>query len=446
MSIASPSTGDQQPTVANGRLPVAIDKSTHPLAQVLRKEWLDLRRDHRWLLLLGITLAMLAGALWLGLAHTHRLSHQLAHAEAGDRHVWTQQGSKNPHAAAHFGQYAHRPTTALMVADPGVTSFVGTVVWLEAHRRNDARFSSARDDAAGLRMGQLHLAFIWQTVLSLVALLLGHAAWATEREQGTLRQLLSLGVRPIHLMLGKALACMAVLGALLVLAGAGLGLGLWAGGAGLAPDRDDALRLGSLLLIYALYLGAFVLLPLAVSAFCRQPRTSLMVLVALWMAQVALAPRAVGEALRLADPLPTAQTFRAAIAADRSRAFGHDEQHPAFIAFRDRVLKTYGVQRLEDLPVNLRGLALRADDEAGYGVYEHHFGQLHAQLQRQDGWRATAGLAFPLLAVQSLSTALAGTDNRHHHEFLAQAEQHRRVIQTAISQDLIDNARPGDGG
>jgi ABC-2 type transport system permease protein len=39
--------------------------------------------------------------------------------------------------------------------------------------------------------------------------------------------------------------------------------------------------------------------------------------------------------------------------------------------------------------------------------------------------------------------AMAGTDNRHQHHFVRAAEEHRRRIQTATSQDLIDNAKPG---
>jgi len=40
--------------------------------------------------------------------------------------------------------------------------------------------------------------------------------------------------------------------------------------------------------------------------------------------------------------------------------------------------------------------------------------------------------------------AMAGTDNRHHHHFVRAAEEHRRLIQTAASQDLIDHAKNGD--
>ena len=108
------------------------------------------------------------------------------------------------------------------------------------------------------------------------------------------------------------------------------------------------------------------------------------------------------------------------------------------------MLKQYRVERVEDLPVSFRGLSLREDDEAGYMIFDRHFGRLQAQIERQDAWRAVPGLVFPMLALQPVSMAMAGTDNRHHHHFVESAEKHRRLIQTAASQDLIDHAKNGD--
>lgn len=413
------------------------------LRLIMAKEWAEMRRDARWRVMLAVTLALMLAALVLGLQNTHRLAHAQAHAQEGDRQVWTAQGAKNPHSAAHFGQYAYKPVGPLAVAEPGVDAFVGQAVWLEAHRQNETLFRAARDGTLAARMGQLNLAFVLQTVLPLMALLLGHAAWAGEREQGTLRQLLSLGVRPTQLLAGKALAALTVLMGLLLLAGAGLALGLWLGGEGLQFNADQAWRLLGLLAGYGLVLAGFVMLALAVSAAVPNPRLALVGLLAFWLLNSFLVPRWVTETVRVTDPLPTAQAFRAAIAEDKKKLFGHDDKHPAFIAFRKQVLAQYGVARVEDLPVNFRGLSLRADDEAGYRINDSHFGRLQAQIEAQDSRRAAAGSVFPLLALQPLSMAMASTDNRHQHHFVQAAERHRRIIQTATSQDLIANAPPG---
>ncbi len=195
---------------------------------------------------------------------------------------------------------------------------------------------------------------------------------------------------------------------------------------------------------YTLYLLGFLALALAVSARARSSRAALVGLLVFWLLNSFLVPRWVTDVVRNADPLPTALAFRDAIAEDKKKLFGHDENHPGFIAFRDRVLRQYNVNRVEDLPVSFRGLSLREDDEAGYRMFDRHFGRLQSQIERQDAWRAAPGILFPMLALQPVSMAMAGTDNRHHHHFVRAAEQHRRLIQTAASQDLIDHARNGD--
>lgn len=418
-------------------------RAAHPAWLVFCREWAEWRRDARWRWLLALTLVLMGTALVLGLQSSARLAHLQAHAAEGDRAVWLAQGAKNPHAAAHFGQYAFKPVGPLALADPGVDAYVGQAVWMEAHRQNESQFRPARDGTLAARLGQLSLAFVLQTLLPLVALLLGHAAWAAEREQGTLRALLALGARPLQLLAGKSLAVCSLVGLLLLVAGGGLGLGLILAGQGLAAEAGAGWRIAGLLGVYGLYLGGFVALALAASAALRDSRLALVLLLGFWLINAFVAPRWASEAARAAVPLPTAAAFRQAITEEKRRSFGHDEQHPAFVAFRERVLREHGVSRVEELPFNFRGLALREDDRIGYLVFDRHFGRLFERIEAQDRQRARAGLVFPLLAVQPLSMALAGTDNRHQHHFLVSAEQHRRLIQDLLSEHQMRHAGSG---
>jgi ABC-2 type transport system permease protein len=409
-------------------------------AAIAAREWRDLLRDTRFRVLVGLVAALLLAALAFGAARSERLEHEQSHASETDRRIWNAQGSKNPHAAAHFGQYAFKPAGPLALADPGIDPYTGSAVWLEAHRQNELQFRAARDAGLTARFADLSLALVLQLVLPLLAILVGFAAFAGERERGTLRQVLSLGCRPRDLLAGKALALGGLLAALLL--PAALGVALLA--LGHAQPVQQLLRLCGLLLGYALYLGGFALLALAVSALCRSSRAALVVLLAFWLLNGFIAPRVATDLARTAQPLPSAQEFRRAIAEDRRKSFGHDPRHPAFVAFRDEVLRSYGVARLEDLPVNFRGLSLRRDDENGYAIFERHFAALQARFERQDSLRAAAGPLLPLLAIQPVSMALAGTDNRHQYHFAVAAEAHRRAIQTLASDDLIRNGRYGD--
>ncbi|MBX6312386.1 MAG: ABC transporter permease subunit [Isosphaeraceae bacterium] len=196
---------------------VPAGRAGSPAWAVARKEWTELARDARWKALIGVTLLLRRASLALGLLRLQRFE-RAHHAAAGDRRVWTAQGAKNPHSAAHFGQYAFKPVGPLAVAECGVDEFAGNAVWLEAHKQNGAQFRTVRDGTLTARMGRLTLAFVLQAVLPLMAILLGFAAFSGEREAGTLPQLLSLGVRPRDLLLGKGLAGGMVLLGLLALA------------------------------------------------------------------------------------------------------------------------------------------------------------------------------------------------------------------------------------
>ncbi len=409
---------------------------------VAGKELLELWRDRRALWLLALTLLLMAGALAFGALQHERIDRERAAAAAADRDIWTSQGQKNPHAAAHFGQYAFKPESPLALADPGIDAYVGTAIWLVAHEQVEAQFRPARDGNVAARLGSLSLAFVLQTVMPLLAILLGFSAFSGERERGTLRQLLSVSASPLDLLAGKTLASLTVMAALLVPALAGVLLCVWLSA---DPDHlaiaDQFWRAGALALGYGLYLCGFCLLTLGVSAAVGTSRTALILLLTFWLANCFIAPRVMTDVARSAVALPTALEFRKAMADDRGKSFGHDENHPAFIAFRNEVLKKYGVGRVEDLPVNFRGLSLRKDDENGYAVYDKHFLALHTAFDKQDRIRAAPGALFPMLAAQPWSMSFAGADSWHQFDFVAAAEAHRRSIQTIVSGVLIGAGR-----
>lgn len=425
-------------TIAPGRARAAT------ITTIARKEMLELWRDarSRWA---GALLALLMlTALLLGWQQMQRIELEQQSALATTYRQWLDQGDKNPHAAAHFGQYAFKPANPLSFADPGVTPFVGTTVWLEAHKQNEFTFRPARDETSLQRFGDLSAGFVLQVLMPLFVILLAFGAFSGERERGTLRQLLSIGVRPVQLLVGKALAIAAMLGMVLLpmaLAGA---IALASVGTTDEAASGNMVRMAFMALGYAVYLGGFCALTLGVSAALPSSRQALVALLAFWVANSFVAPRVMVDFARQLNPTPTSVEFQQGIAAARSSAFGDDEKHPAFAAFRVRVLKEYGVARVEDLPVDFRGLALREDDENGYRVYDRLFGELWERYAIQERIRALAGLAFPLAAMQPFSMGMAGTDTAHHNDFAQAAESYRRQIQTAMSDDLIRHRKNGD--
>jgi ABC-2 type transport system permease protein len=246
------------------------------------------------------------------------------------------------------------------------------------------------------------------------------------------------------LLAGKGLAIMAVIGALLLPAGLLGGIAL-----GFSSNHhvimENLLGRGVWLILgYTLYLTGFTALALGVSAAGSSSRKVLIVLLAFWVMNSFVVPRVMTDLARRVIPTPTAVEFKKGLVEARKASFGHDDTHPAFVAFRDRLLKQYAVTRVEDMPVSFRGLSLRHDDESGYRIFDKHYGVLFDAYARQERTRAMAGVAFPLAALQLFSMGIAGTDTAHHNNFAIAAEAYRREIQNKMSEDLIRNHKNSD--
>ena len=377
----------------------------------------------------GTIVVLLFAALLIGFHHESGTAEQRAQAEEESYESWLTQEAKNPHDAAHQGVHVFKPKTGVALIDPGLEPYVGVSTWLQAHFQADVRFRPA-DDTTGLqRFGSLSIAWVLQTLVPLLIIVLGFGAFSAEREQGTLRQALSMGVRPGRLLCGKAGALVSTL-ALLLVPLALLFAVLVVREATHGANGDLLLRLGWMGLSYAFYFGFFIFVTLAVSAFCRSSRVSLILLLAFWIAVCMIAPRAASDLSRFIHPAPSRfefiDTMMAEFAASRARIW---EEH-------------FGTAQYSDLSLDTWGAMLNVDDASGYQVFDRHYGNLWDTFERQQRFQDWGGLIAPVLALRSFSMSMAGTDFHHHRDFMAAAEGHRRMIQDVMSEDLMVHADP----
>jgi ABC-2 type transport system permease protein len=410
------------------------------IGTIARKEVLEMWRDGRFRLAAVIVWALLTVALGLGWHATRQAARERAHADRSDRAEWLAQGERNPHTAAHFGRYAFKPVTSLAAFDRGVNSYLGIAVWMEAHWQDAFRFRAAEDATTLQRFGELTAATVLQFLIPLLIVLVAFGQFAGEREQGTLRQLLSLGVRPRDLAAGK-MAGVAVALALALVPAVLLGV------AALVLSADDASPLRSagrfllLALAYLLYLGTMVALSLAISARAPSTRVALLALLGFWAASSLIVPRAAADVASRVVPTPSAAEFWRDV--NRDLREGLDGNEPAAkrtADLRARILAQYRVDRIEDLPVNFDGIALQESEEYGNRVFDRHFGHLWNSFERQNRLMTLGAVLGPLQAVRALSMALAGTDFSHHRHFAEAAEAYRRTLVRQMNDEFRDNA------
>lgn len=393
------------------------------------------------LLAMWLVLSVLAGAS--SIAAQKRAEQDRSAAAEQDRRTWEAQGARNPHSAAHFGQYAYKPVTALGALEPGLDPWFGTSVWMEAHYQNPASERATEDLTPLSRMGALSLGWMLQVLLPLTILALGFDLFAGERARGALKLQLAAGARPAALMLGKALSLLlTTLAVTLPAWGAALVIAF---GVDAAPFADNAARLGLWLSAYAGYGLAWALLTLAASAFAGHARLSLGVLSGVWLLCVLLLPRLAAERAEAVHPTPQASAFWTEIRkAQQEGIDGHNPGDARARQLEAETLARYGVDKIEDLPVSFAGIALQAGEEYADQVYDRYYAQLwsgyRAQADDQQRWAWIA----PVMAPRDLAMAAAGTDLTHHQHFAQAAEQHRRALQRFLNADMTANAKGQD--
>ncbi len=406
--------------------------------RIAREEWRALMRDRAAVVGLGLlTVLMLAASLSAWEQQRHASAERARYQDAVDAQ-FKAQPDRHPHRMVHYGQFVFRPLNPLAAFDPGIDGFTGNTLFLEGHRQNGANFGDVRQASLLMRFGALTPAFVLQVLAPLLLVFFGHAAVARERESGTLRMLLAQGVASRQVVAGKLIALSGFAGLMLLPALAGLALlvagsdARWASAAMLAAG-------------YAMWLMLWSLAVVLVSLLCARGRDALLVLLALWAVVVILLPRWIPDLANRAIDVPT--RFETAIAVQRDYlALGdaHNPDDPKFLAFRAGLLRRYGVTRVEDLPVNYKGLVGMEGERASSALFSQYAADTFDRQARQNALVDGFGWLVPTLALHRLSMAASGTDLNHFRRFTEQGERYRYSLVQGLNQLQVEQVRYAD--
>lgn len=408
-----------------------------------RKEWLERLRDGQFRTISTALVLLLLLATAVSLTQWTEASAEQRRAQQRDREQWLNQGSRNPHSAAHFGVYAFKPRLPLSFLDPGLDPYTGAVIWVEAHYQNPARFRPAEEATALQRLGQLTPAVVLYWFVPLLIVLMTFSAFTLERENGTLQLTLALGVSPRLLAAGKALSVASAIGCILIpstlLAGAA-----FAWKAPEAITAETTLRFVVMAASYIAFLSAYILLGIVVSVLAPSSRTALAILLAFWSVTTFVIPRMTADLAESAYPSPVASDFWREIAVGMRGADGHSENDKRILELKQQTMRKYGVARAEDLPVNFEGLRLQAGEEHGNELFDKHFGDLWTAYESQERLHHLFALVSPSLALRSVSMAMAGTDLAHLRDFTHETEIYRRNLNKTMNLNVANHSRMGE--
>lgn len=348
---------------------------------------------------------------------------------------WAAQPPKNPHSAAHYGILVYRPRAPLQAIEPGVLPYQGAVTFLEAHKRNAPMLSPASVRAAESRYGGTRFSPMLQVAGGFLALVLGFLIGSREARRGMAALLKGAGVRG-----GPAVAAKAAITGALVLAAAAPSLIV----AAFQIEGGDAIAR------YAMLAGAsllhlFVLAAISVAAgqLLGGARFGLTAVAVCWGLSVLIIPRIADVAAEQLVPLTQAQLARTIKADFAKGPDGHGDS-AANAAFKRKILQEYGVETVEELPINFDALLMQADEEYRGGVYDRRLAEAEALRERQDAIRRLAWAFGPTPAMLDLSVRIAGADADTQRRFDESAEVFRRDLVGRLNRHMAENSKSGD--
>lgn len=363
--------------------------------------------------------------------HVDAQSHERNHQQAEAEETFLTQPDRHPHRMVHYGHYVFRAPAPLAIFDPGLDSVTGQSIFLEGHRQNTAMFAQSQASADFGGLSWLSPALIYQIFAPLMIILLGHGAIVREREMSVLSSLLSLGIKGNTLLFGKAFALLGFIFLLLTPLFINCVIAMTSGE-----------NLTAVLLLYGVYLIYLVLwgmVSLCISSVLRKHSAALAVLTGLWFVFTLVLPSVAVNLATNAKALPGKIEMDLAMLADiRKLGDGHNANDPAFQQLRAQLLKKYDADRIEDLPVNFRGMVAIEGERKLTGVLNDYAKSRMNGESQQEKHLTNYGWLTPALAIADVSRAIAGTDLAHYHRFLKEAEVLRFSFVQGLNRAHVD--------
>ena len=383
--------------------------------RIAKEEWRQWLRSRLVVISLAVFTLLLLFTTALTMIDAQEARHERLHLQEQSEETFLSQPDRHPHRMVHYGHYVFRAPPPLAMFDPGVDTVTGQSMFLEGHRQNSAMFADARAEARTGGFGALSPAKIYHLFLPLLIIALGHAAVLREREARTLGPLLSQGISGPQLYGGKLLALTALIGVLSLPV-------LFSSIA--ATISGETLISGLTLYIgHLIYLFLWAALALLVSVMTRSRGLALGLLLAVWVLTVLVIPR-IGVTSASAS-LPTEGKILTDMRMNddiRKLGDGHNASDPAFTKLKADTLAKYGVDKVDDLPVNYRGVVASASEEKLTKTLNEYAEKRMEREHAQAAHLSAYSWISPYLAISGASRNLAGTDLATHHRFLREAE------------------------
>ena len=358
------------------------------------------------------------------------------------RQSWEANPDKHPHRMAHFGTFAFKTLPALGIFDYGLESFTGNTVFLEAHRQNSANFSEATFSTGMLRFGELSLALLLQLVLPLILFFIGFSCVARDKQNGTLKILLSQGASWKEILFGKSIGLfiisllflipifLIVASALLLLQNSVINDFKWL----------RLLVIGSSYLVFLFIISSITVV---ISTSSSTPKNALLRLLGIWLLLVILLPKSAQAMGNYWFPTPSKLAFQSAIEKEViKKGDSHNPDDPYYNRLKDSVLTAHKMSKVTDLPFNYSGFVMRKGEKITTTLYKKHQAKLLDIYKNQNNVTRFSSIINPFTAIKLLSMTLSGTDFSSYIDFQDKADDYRYQLAQTMNELQMEYISP----
>lgn len=402
-----------------------------PIYLIARSEWQYWLRTRlilggAFIFLVLITTSSLFTALHIK-AENYARTTQQAKAEQ----TFLAQPDRHPHRMVHYGHYLFRTPAPLAQFDPGLDIVTGQSIFLEGHRQNTVMFPESSVSANFGGLSQLNPALIYQVFAPLMIILLGYNSIGREREAVVLAPILALGVTSRMLIAGKALALLSFM--LLILTP------LIVSSVMALVDSDVLITLLTLFGVYFVYLAIWIALTLLMAILFKKSSTVLAAMTGLWFLFSLVLPSIAVNAASSSSPISgKLETDLAMLKDVRKLGNGHNANDPAFQKVRENILAKYKVEKIEELPINFRGIVMMEGEKKLTKVLNQYAEKRMEAEVKQEKLISDYGWLTPTIATAFASRSIAGTDLANYHRFQKEAEVLRYKFIQGLNRTHIE--------
>lgn len=409
------------------------------MIDIILNEWKAHTRNKVFVKLNIFFLITLLFVSWISIFQNAGQDTKRLAAQQKVRSQWDNLQPMNPHSAAHYGLYAFKPLNLLNSIDGGVNDYTGNVLKLEGHVQNEIAYSEVSQSLSISKFGKLKPSLIFQYLIPLMLIFLAFNRMTNERKTGRLKLLLFQGASINQLIFGKAFS-------------------IWLYGVFLMSitiifqlfannfDSQTIQRLILIIFSYSAYYYILSFLVTFISAISHSSTTSLSSILVIWILWTIFIPKIWGDVVDKIYPLPSRQAFNSKMVSERSEGIdGHNPYDKRREQLKNKYLNKYDVDSLSQLPINFDGIVMQEDEEYGNQIWDKHFGNNYAILQKQKELYQKAGIINPFVSLNSLSMGFCGTDMLHHLEFLKKSEEYRRYLVKSLNDEhAYGGSKTGD--